>query len=343
MLRMASRCTDCTTKVTQSSKAVQCQFCDRWTHARCVDISDELYTLLTRYSRSNLSYSCSDCLNKIDLVKGSSEKTVDTPATVKRGQSYCKGSASGGDNAIFADSDVGLTPITQHKSKRRRRKTTAGRNENSDGTLDHPVEEKSASETRDHVSNLIIDSTSDHDAWTEIKRSPAKQKIKPASGTRKTQSDKDSRERCIVIMNAKEPQASNPADRIMEDKELLHVITSKLFDVGEKGLTVVNAFRLGKRNTNPVTSPRPLKVVLESSEDVERILRRTYRLRGEHYRILRDLNQEDRLRMRTAVDELKRRKAAGEKDLVIRNFLVVKRPVRIRWKPVFLAPAQQQI
>ena len=68
MPRMASQCTDCTTKVTQSSKAVQCQLCDRWTHARCVNISDELYSLPTQYSRSNLSYSCYDCLNKIDLV-----------------------------------------------------------------------------------------------------------------------------------------------------------------------------------------------------------------------------------------------------------------------------------
>ena len=111
----------------------------------------------------------------------------------------------------------------------------------------------------------------------------------------------------------------------------------------DKRHDIVNTFRLGKKNADSVTILRPLKVVLESSEDVERILRRTYRLRGERYRILHDLNQEDRLRMRTAVDELKRRKVAGEKDLVIRNFLVLKRPTRIRWKPVFLAPAQQQI
>ena len=124
---------------------------------------------------------------------------------------------------------------------------------------------------------------------------------------RKTQSDKDSWERCIIIMNATEPHVSNPADRIMEDKEMLQIITSKLFDVGEKGMTVVHAFRLGKKNTNS------LKVVLESSEDVERILMRTYRLRGDRYRILRDPNQEDRLRIRTAVDELKRRKATGKK------------------------------
>ena len=77
--------------------------------------------------------------------------------------------------------------------------------------------------------------------------------------------------------------------------------------------------------------------------NVERILRLTYRLRGERCRILRDLNQEDRLRMRAAVDELKCRKAAGETDLVIHNFLVVKRPAGIRWKAVFLVPVQQQI
>ena len=108
-------------------------------------------------------------------------------------------------------------------------------------------------------------------------------------------------------------------------------------------MTVVNAFRLRKKYVNYMASPRPLKVDLESTEDVERILRRTHRLRGERYRILRDLNNEDRIRIRMAVDELKRRNAAGETDFVIRNFSVVKRPAKICWKPVFLAPVQQKI
>ena len=186
MLRMASLCTDCTTKVTQSSKAVQYQFSDWCTHVRCVDISDELYSLLIRYTRSNLSYSCNDSLTKIELVKVPMEKTVDTPVTIRRGHSHCKGSTSG-----------------------------------------------------DLVNKLVIHSISDYDLWTEIKRSPAKQKITPASGMQKTRSDKDSRERCVIIMNAVEPQASTPADRIMGDKEMLQIITSKLFDVGEKGMTVI--------------------------------------------------------------------------------------------------------
>ena len=108
-------------------------------------------------------------------------------------------------------------------------------------------------------------------------------------------------------------------------------------------MTVVNASQLRKKNVDSVTSPGPPKVVLESSEAVERILRRTYRLRGERYRILRNLNQEDRLHMRAAVDELKRREAARGTDLVIPNFSVIKRPVRISWKPVSLAPSQHQI
>ena len=245
---------------------------------------------------------------------------MDTPVTVKRRQNYCKGSASEGDNADFGDSGVAQTPITQNKSKRRRRKFNAGRNENSGGTLDHPIGEKTVSETRDPINKLVIDSASDHDSWTVIRKSPAKQKIKTAFGMQNTQSDKNSRERCIIIMNAAEPQASNPADRIMEDKEMLQIMSSKLFDVGEKGMTVVSAFWLGKKNVDFVTSPRPLKVVLESSEYVEGISKRTYRWRGERHRILRDLNQEDILRMRAAVDELKRRKVAGETDLVIRNF-----------------------
>ena len=53
-------------------------------------------------------------------------------------------------------------------------------------------------------------------------------------------------------------------------------------------------------------------MVLESTEDAERILGRTCSLREDRYRILRDLNQEDSLRMREAVGELKRRNRLGD-------------------------------
>ena len=58
-------------------------------------------------------------------------------------------------------------------------------------------------------------------------------------------------------------------------------------------------FRLVKMYVYSITSPHPLKVDLESTENVEWILRRTNPWHAEPYWILYDLNRKDRLHMRT--------------------------------------------
>lgn len=100
------------------------------------------------------------------------------------------------------------------------------------------------------------------------------------------------------------------------------------------------AFRLGKKALDPTLSPRPLKVVLDSESDCLRIFARTSRLRSEKYRIGRDLNPEERVRMRAAVCELKRRRAEGETHLIIQDFRVVRRPPRVGWKSVTIQPTR---
>lgn len=91
------------------------------------------------------------------------------------------------------------------------------------------------------------------------------------------------------------------------------------------------------------SNPRPLKVVLESENERTRILSRTNRLKGESYYIVRDLSPEDRMKMRTAVTELKRRKQLGEQNLRIVDFQVVSRTPKARWKPILLVPGSCQI
>ena len=114
-------------------------------------------------------------------------------------------------------------------------------------------------------------------------------------------------------------------------------MVSLLFDEGEPPIEVLTAFRLGRKSDDS-SKPRPLKVVLGDDEDCRRILRRTFRLKGEEYFVARDLSPEDRIRMREAVKELKERRGNGETNLHIVDFRVVKREPKARWKPILLAP-----
>jgi hypothetical protein len=137
--------------------------------------------------------------------------------------------------------------------------------------------------------------------------------------------EKYPRDRCIIITQAPEPISETPSQRMEADCQFLQSCISKLFDAREPGISIVTAFRLGKRRDNPKDNPRPLKVVLETKDDIERIFRRTHRLRGESFYLMRDLSPEDRVKMKEALTILKSRKEAGETDLHIVDFHVVQK------------------
>ena len=130
----------------------------------------------------------------------------------------------------------------------------------------------------------------------------------------------------------------SPIARMGDDRTFLNKCVSCLFDESERGIKVLSAFRLGKRKEDPIENPPPLKVVLESEADCQRVLSRTYRLKGQPFYIARDLSPEDRAKLQEAVTELHRRKQLGEGNLQIVDFRVVSRPQKIRWRPVMLVP-----
>ena len=146
------------------------------------------------------------------------------------------------------------------------------------------------------------------------------------------------RERCLIVMNAIESTKDTPAERILDDQHFLQNLVSKLFDEDEDGITVISAFRLGRRPDEPDAKPRPLKVILKSEEECRRVFVRCHRLKGEVFRVLRDLSPEDRVRMRLAVQELRERRANGEQNLRIEDFRVVVRPPRVVWHPISIRP-----
>jgi uncharacterized protein YlaI len=98
-----------------------------------------------------------------------------------------------------------------------------------------------------------------------------------------------------------------------------------------------------KKNVEEAARRRSLKVVLESLTKRDRVLKRTYRLRGDPVKIFRDLCPEDRQRMKTATDELRTRKAAGETDLKIVDFRVIQASRKPRWRPILIIPCNQSL
>nr|VZI20893.1 unnamed protein product [Spirometra erinaceieuropaei] len=89
------------------------------------------------------------------------------------------------------------------------------------------------------------------------------------------------RGQCLIIQGLPESSAITPKERISENLSLFQGLLNNILEPTE-AVEVIKAFRLGKRADNPSmsTRPRPLKVVLTSSDQASLIYSRRFRIKG---------------------------------------------------------------
>ncbi|CAH8571796.1 unnamed protein product [Dicrocoelium dendriticum] len=353
---MASKCLDCGKGVTARSKAVQCSLCDGWLHIACCDISPDLYDYLQRTTSSAISFHCDSCRTVLsdrrvlNLVHALSPRSIPTqtenctsakPPVSSSPRSASDSASSTGKRSRVPSSSLSEPLTLSDGSHESRRKTYAA-------VVSENVEQASASTCAAlRAKKTKSDSTTKPKKSSELKlvldrvsqlENVLKNSMPPMS--QPTEYNKPhSRDRCLIIMNAPESNKGSPAERILDDQEFLRRMVSLLFDEGEQGINIVSAFRLGRKQDDS-SKVRPLKIVCQSEDECRRILRRTPRLRGETFYVLRDLCPEDRIRMKKAVEELRARRENGEMNLHIVDFRVVQKAPRIRWRPIFVAPGR---
>nr|VZI51737.1 unnamed protein product [Spirometra erinaceieuropaei] len=168
----------------------------------------------------------------------------------------------------------------------------------------------------------------------------------PKSQTSRNQ-DRPLREQCLVIQGLQEPQADTPKERVLADLGLFQGLLNTLLQPDEE-ISVLKAFRLGKRSTEPAIPPhpRPLKIVLSCKEHVDLILSRRFRLKYSHQGVFfqPDYTPPERIKRRQLVQELRLRQTNGEQGLVIYNNCIIERPSRFIWtRPVRMSPQPRQL
>ena len=346
---MASNCVCCHKRVAYNSKALQCATCDGWVHIVCCQVAPELYKCIQAFPAPGLNFLCERCKPFIGDARAKagllSASPTPRPASVK-------------DNlpSNVVASPTPTTPVENDGTSRNTppaspvRKVTNAR----DGVPASPIRSYATVAAASLSSNNKLDDV--QPPVTKNKKKPENlhgkiesvmlkvseleellKKQPQQSQVSVNQKVPQSRNRSLIILNAPESRLETSADGIHHDTQFLERMVSLLFDEGEPAIKVELAFRLGRKNEDPL-KPRPLKVILEEEEQCRRVLKRTFRLKGESFFVVRDLSPEDRIRMREAVKELKERRTKGETNLQIVDFRVVKREPKVRWKPVLLTP-----
>ncbi|VDP96149.1 unnamed protein product [Echinostoma caproni] len=75
-------------------------------------------------------------------------------------------------------------------------------------------------------------------------------------------------------------------------------------------------------------------VALGTRTQAEELFRRSYRLKIDPAQLLRDLEPEERSRLKAALVELRETQSRRENNLIIREFCVVRRRLQLKWPPL---------
>lgn len=343
MEKQNNKCPFCERKVVATSKAVQCHLCDRWIHIQCGDIDKELYQHLMRSSSSVISFQCVPCQKMMNDIRinaglpplekpGKEEQPKVTTCNQRK-------TPIATDTPVKQLVDIDQ-PIEHSKSALGEHKTYADVVSESPGKLNEDPPKASCmvkQKKRERVNKAIPKL---EEVVEKVKQLEKMVKENTLSSNGKPKSGVPSRDRCLIILNAPESYKETAAERMQDDQVFLQRMVSLLFEKqDEDGINVITAFRLG-RKPDEGAKPRPLKVVLQDEEECRRVLRRTFRLKGESFFVVRDLSPEDRIRMREAVKALKTRRSNGENDLHIVDFQVVQKRPRVVWRPVLIKPVR---
>lgn len=324
----SSRCQCCRRKVGVQAFALQCDLCNCWIHAKCGGFSTDLYKALKVCCPQLLKIYCPTCNTKAEGLKITSDGVSDDESP----DVTC---TQAPDLSAITPTNVLSSPPPHDESKGTRPTKLLYADIVADNLPAdrNPLPMKGAKPSEGFKIRALE---------KRLEQLESKLDASKAQKITTNADKKPDRERCLILFNAPESQEESSSERILHDRSLLQSLVSKLFDPGENGLEIITAYRLGRRNTE-VNKPRPLKLVLTSIEECNRVLSRVHRLKGDPIHIQRDLSPEEREKMKQALQELRHRREGGETDLRIVNFRVVRKPLRAFWRPLVIYPVVPEI
>jgi len=317
---MASSCSACGIVIQENVKALQCDRCqaDKWKCSECLNLPLDLYDHLVSDPNCPLRWFCDECdehvmgtnptptdqdsekLSKlIDLIESFHTKLSGFEDSQKRIEDKVDRSFNLLDDKLLRDWSANV----ERSHKRIDEKVE---------TLVNMVEEKSVEPDRvsDYVGVAVrAQLLEDRDEEEEMKK-------------RKTS---------IIVHGLDEPAGVTTENRIENDKvvveQLLHVISAD-------EVSVNHMIRLGKRPEEVSAKPRPVKLVLASEDQKQKVLAKAKNLKdrqeGGWHRVFihQDLTPRQREMRKKAVGEMKLRQSQGETNLTVINGRVVVRKPR---------------
>lgn len=322
-MSMIPCCVGCGEFIDDDTKAVQCETCvssETWKCAGCLDLTDEMYYHLATSSKSNFHWFCEKCeATALGADPCSNDKIL----------SQINGLHSKTDNIEhhlidnLAKIEQKLLDRVKAMEEMLQKKTENDLLQLVEGRL-RKLEDKPVvlEEVQQRLEHKVDQLRSNMDEPVALAVQGALQEDKSE------ELEIERRKTNVIVHGVPESVAEDTEQRIDDD---LTVLAAMFQEAKAENIKVENVVRLGKKATDPMQHPRPMKVVLDSAESKISLLKKAKNLReaqeGGWSKVFihQDLTPKQREARKPLVAELKERKANGEKDLIIYNGKVVKK------------------
>jgi len=304
------KCGNCLKLVKEKEKGIQCELCDDWFHAPCVDLPDEAYKLLGKLEA--VHWFCQKCNGnfrrvfssvtkletKVDKLEG---QLIDIKTNVKGSEEFCERECSkvkhdlqelkvtleaklaDAVNSVRAEVDTCLNKNSKEISAV---STKMAEIFNEQETSWNEVVKKEVDRSLGLVSEDI----------EEVQRTLVETRAQATE-----QIDKESRRNNIILYKVPESDKSRAEDRNKDDVAFSLQLFNNSMQLGISDEDLIQVFRLGRRDDDV---PRPLMIHLASYTCKNLIMESLYKLKHADMKFKRIIVAHDMTR--TERDECKK-------------------------------------
>ena len=307
-------CLDPSSFKDQDDNSVQCDYCGKWFHKPCTNLSPSEWDIIIGKNES-ITYCCEGCIGqkgqstsminelKTDLHKMIASSTEQQHQMIQANNAFLIKSLQDMKESLFQKIDEKIDV---------KMKEFAISNEK---LIDEKIKACLPAENMNTNEKMIEDKVK-----VQIEQSFDELK------------DREDRKNNLIVFNLKESIKQDIDEAATEDlqqlKEILKLTNPEMTENIIKDMTTEKITRLGRKTTSKDSKPRPLKINLPNEATKYKIIRKTYRLKScsDHPKIgfKFDLTRQQQSEERELRKELEQRKAANE-DVMIYRGRIIKR------------------
>jgi len=303
-------CVDCGTAVKSTQQGLKCDGCSFWHHTECEGVSDEVYMFLCKYEdQSTIIWYCKKCAITCKQLMTMMLSVQDTLQQLEDSVYGVASTLNTKMDDLSASLSARLDIKDQHEA------------------VAIQEVQKNVEAKMDTFADIVknkakIDEHFVHDCVEDAVMVKALKDQEELEEIRKRRTN-------VIIHGLVESSESNSdARQQQEDNELQNL----LHEIKCDDVSITATARLGKRNETADGKPRPIKLIVASEDQKDKILRSAKNLRGKKDKgydrvfIHQDLTPTQRANRQKLVQEMKERKTKGEQNLmIVKGKIVVRR------------------